>query len=168
MTWGWLYLFPHLCVSVMHLLMHLCVFLGVSACVYRLVSIFLHLLLFLDSCVFILCLYSCLCFYSCICGSAYTFGSVCVYVCVPLCLSLCPTILCQASRQALVNSSLSVAVSPRMVSLGPGGSAPKAWFGANAAFLAGLCEPCSLPCVVLLFQAARTQGWGGWDWTETN
>jgi len=111
----------------MHLLLHLCVFLDVSARVYRFVSIFLHLLLFFRLLCFhsvpiflsvFLFLHLWVCLYIWVC----VHRSVCVYVCVPLCLSLWPAILCQA----LVNSSLPMAVSPRMVSLGQGGSAPKA------------------------------------------
>ena len=71
------------------------------------------------------------------------------------------------SQQPLVILPPPMAVSPRMVSLGPGGSAPIASFGGgDAAFPAGLCEPCSLPCMVLLFQVVRPQGQGGRDWTE--
>lgn len=120
------------------------------------VGVLIHLCVFIGLCVsiFILCL------------GIYVLRSVYVYVCFPLSVPpLWPP--SGLSRQPLVILPPPMAVSSRRVSLGPGGSAPIASFGGDdAAFPAGMCEPCSLPCMVLLFQVVRPQGQGGWDWTE--
>jgi len=130
-------IFLHLCVCVATALLHPCVFIGLclypcicccfwipvfTFCVYipvcvsipASVGLLIHLCVFIGLCVsiFILCL------------GIYVLRSVYVYVCFPLCLCTPlwpPPGFC---RQPLVILPPPMAVSLRMVSLGPGGSAP--------------------------------------------
>ena len=129
----------------MHLLLRLILFLGLSACVDRFVSIFLHVLLFLVSCVYILCLYSC------ICGSAYTSMSVFIGLRVSC---VCPFVSVHIpvatptpglSWQPLVNSPFPTAEAPRMFSLGQWALALKLDLGPMLHFLWGCVSPVLCP-----------------------
>ena len=129
----------------MHLLLRLILFLGLSACVDRFVSIFSHLLLFLDSCVYILSIFLHLwvCLYICVC----VHRSVCVPLC--LCTSLWPPGL---SWQPLVNSPLPTAVAPRMFSLGQWALALKLDLGPMLHFLWGCVSPVLCPAWSFCFR----------------